>query len=125
TKWTGLEGFQRTRGILRTFALALRDAEQWDNSPLAGVNIFLGEPGSNALSEAARELTNVAAAEEYEGKRQEWNAILLGELEKTEQIQDDYPGIDHREMERIVFATFLHSQPVGQKALLRDLLLLV
>jgi predicted AAA+ superfamily ATPase len=30
TKWTNLEGFQRTRGILRTFALALRDAETWD-----------------------------------------------------------------------------------------------
>ena len=26
TKWTNLEGFQRTRGVLRTFALALRDA---------------------------------------------------------------------------------------------------
>ena len=25
TKWTQLEGFQRTRGVLRTFALALRD----------------------------------------------------------------------------------------------------
>jgi hypothetical protein len=27
TKWTQLEGFQHTRGVLRTFALALRDAE--------------------------------------------------------------------------------------------------
>ena len=35
-------------------------------SPLVGVNIFLGEPGSNRLSEASRELTNIAAAEEYE-----------------------------------------------------------
>jgi predicted AAA+ superfamily ATPase len=26
-KWTQLESFQRTRGILRTFALALRDAQ--------------------------------------------------------------------------------------------------
>ena len=26
TKWTQLDGFQRTRGILRTFAIALRDA---------------------------------------------------------------------------------------------------
>src|SRR5204863_9990210 len=31
-KWTQLESFQRTRGILRTFALALRDAEKWDKS---------------------------------------------------------------------------------------------
>ena len=26
-RWTQLDGFQRTRGILRTFAIALRDAE--------------------------------------------------------------------------------------------------
>ena len=42
TKWTNLEGFQRTRGVLRTFALALRDAEAWDHSPLIGANVFLG-----------------------------------------------------------------------------------
>ena len=32
TRWTQLDGFQRTRGILRTFAIALRDAERWDSS---------------------------------------------------------------------------------------------
>ena len=31
TKWTQLSSFQRTRGILRIFALALKDAETWDN----------------------------------------------------------------------------------------------
>ncbi len=41
-KWTQLEGFQRTRGVLRTFASALRDAERWgDVSPLAGPAVFL------------------------------------------------------------------------------------
>ena len=30
SKWTPLDRFQRTRGVLRTFALALRDAEKWD-----------------------------------------------------------------------------------------------
>ena len=30
SRWTQLDGFQRTRGILRTFAVALRDAEAWD-----------------------------------------------------------------------------------------------
>jgi hypothetical protein len=45
TKWTQLEGFQRTRGILRTFALGLRDAEHWDNCPLLATNLFLGAPG--------------------------------------------------------------------------------
>ena len=46
TKWTsGLPLFQRTRGILRTFAVALRDAESWDSSPIAGVSILLSRPG--------------------------------------------------------------------------------
>jgi predicted AAA+ superfamily ATPase len=44
TRWTQLDSFQRTRGILRTFALALRDAEQWDESPLVAANVFLPAP---------------------------------------------------------------------------------
>ena len=42
--------------MLRTFALALREAEKWDQSPLIGANVFLAAPGENGLSEAAREL---------------------------------------------------------------------
>ena len=144
TKWTNLEGFQRTRGVLRTFALALRDAEPWDTAPLIGVNVFLSAPlttddtdfadakeksvqsvQSVVLSEAARELTGIAATEEYEGKQQDWSAILLGELEKAQEIQQQYPGLAHREIEQAVFATFLHSQPVGQKARTHDLFLLL
>ncbi len=121
TKWTNLEGFQRTRGVLRTFALALRDAEPWDTAPLIGANVFLTAPGTAGLSEAARELTGIAATEEYEGRRQDWSAILSGELEKAREIQQQYPGLLHREMEQAVFATFLHSQPVGQKARTHDL----
>jgi hypothetical protein len=129
TKWTNLEGFQRTRGVLRTFALALRDAEPWDAAPIIGTNVFLSAPDlvsdGVGLSEAARELTGIAATEEYEGKQQDWSAILLGELEKAQDIQQQYPGLMHREIERAVMATFLHSQPVGHKALTRDLLLLL
>lgn len=125
TKWTNLEGFQRTRGVLRTFALALRDAEPWDTAPLIGANVFLTASGAAGLSEAARELTGIAATEEYEGKHQDWSAILLGELEKVQEIQQQYPGLAHREVEQAVFATFLHSQPVGQKARTRDLFLLL
>ena len=124
TKWTNLEGFQRTRGVLRTFALALRDAEQWDMAPLVGANVFLTTPGRAGLSEAARELTGIAETEEYEGKRQEWSAILLGELEKAQEIQQQ-EALFHREAERAVLATFLHSQPIGQKALTRELLVLL
>ena len=77
------------------------------------------------LSEAARELADVAGTEEYEGRKQEWTAILLGELEKARGIQRDFPSLQHREVEQAVFGTFLHSQPIGQKALTRDLLVLL
>ena len=36
SRWTQIASFQRTRGILRTLATALRDAESWDQSPLVG-----------------------------------------------------------------------------------------
>ena len=124
TKWTGLEGFQRTRGVLRTFAMALRDAERWDQSPLVAANVFLCIPAKAEISEAARELTSIATIEEYEGKRQEWTAILQGELEKAREIQRQFPGVDLREVEQAVLAVFLHSQPIGQKALTREVLLL-
>jgi len=125
TKWTNLEGFQRTRGILRTFALALRDAEKWDGCPLVGANVFLGEPGKTGVSEAARELTTVATTEEYEGKKQEWTGILEGELAKAQEIQAEIGALGFREVEQAVVATFLHSQPIGQKALTRELLVLL
>ncbi|MDR7551213.1 MAG: DUF499 domain-containing protein, partial [Armatimonadota bacterium] len=125
TKWTQLEGFQRTRGVLRTFAMALRDAEKWDASPLVGTNVLLNAPGQTGLSEAARELASIAATEEYEGKRQEWSAILEGELAKARDIQEDFPALKGREVEQAVMATFLHSQPIGQRALTRDLLVLL
>ncbi len=125
TKWTNLEGFQRTRGVLRTFALALRHAEKWDQGPLIGANVFLSAPDKTDISEAARELTNIAATEEYEGKKQEWSGILEGELAKARDIQREATGTKFREIEQAVFATFLHSQPIGQKALTRELLLLL
>ena len=125
TKWTNLEGFQRTRGVLRTFALALRDAEAWDTCPLIGVNVFLTAPDKAEISEAARELTTIAATEEYEGRRQEWSAILQGELQKAVEIQNELPAVARRELEQAVLATFLHSQPIGQKALTRELFLLI
>ena len=124
-KWTQLQGFQRTRGVLRTFALALRDAENWDAGPLVGPNVFLMAPGVEGVSEAARELTQIATVEEYEGKRQDWTAILAGELDKARAVQQDYAAVKYREVEQAVVATFLHSQPIGQRALLRELLVLI
>ena len=103
--------FQRTRGVLRTFALALRDAVKWDNSPLVGTNVFLTLPGASDISEGLRELTSVASSEEYEGKRQEWDKIVQGELEKAVDIQEESKALKNREIEQAVVATFLHSQP--------------
>ncbi len=125
SKWTNLEGFQRTRGVLRTLTLALRDAEKWDPCPIASANVFLTAPGRDGISESLRELTSVAASEEYEGRRQEWTGILEGELTKARNIQAESPGVKFRELEQAVIATFLHSQPIGQKALSDELMVLL
>lgn len=125
TKWTSMQRFQRTRGVLRTFALALRDAAKWDQSPLVGTNVFLSPPGQTDLSEALRELSSVATTEEYEGKREEWDKILQGELDKAAALQQETTALNHREVEQAVVATFLHSQPKGNKALARDLMVLL
>jgi hypothetical protein len=125
TKWTSMQRFQRTRGVLRTFALALRDASAWDQSPLVGINVFLSAPGQTDLSEALRELSSVATTEEYEGKREEWDKILQGELEKARMLQNETTALHHNEMEQAVIAAFLHSQPKGNRALTRDLMVLL
>ncbi|MBX5458190.1 MAG: ATP-binding protein [Thermogemmatispora sp.] len=124
-KWTDLQSFQGTRGTLRNFALALRDAARWDACPLVSVNAFLGPPNSAALSEVALELATTAENESYEGRRQAWSAILESELAKARQIQRDFPALRFREIEQAVFATFLHSQPVGRSANLHELLRLI
>ncbi len=125
TRWTQLEGFQRTRGILRTFAMALRDAEQWDTSPLAGANVLLNEPGRNDLAEAARELAVSASVDGGDGRHQEWGPILEGELAKARAIQSEATGLRHREMEQAVISVFLSSQPIGHKASTQELVVLL
>jgi len=68
-KWTQMHGFQRTRGVLRTFTLALREAEKWDESRLVGPAALLNAPGQEDPSEAMRELVTVADTEEHEGRK--------------------------------------------------------
>ena len=125
TRWTQLEGFQRTRGILRTFAIALRDAEKWDTCPLIGPNVFLKTPGESGLAEAANELAASASVESGEGRNQAWTPILEGELAKARDIQAEATGLNHREIEQAVISVFLSSQPIGHKALTRELMLLL
>ncbi|HNB67475.1 MAG TPA: hypothetical protein PLR94_07240 [Accumulibacter sp.] len=125
-KWTMLEGFQRTRGVLRTFALALREAEKWgDPSPMIGPAVLLCAPAERALTDATRELATIARIEQYDGRRQDWQAILEGELTKARQIQEEGFGLGLREIEQAVVATFLHSQPIGQRAQTRELLIML
>jgi len=121
TKWTQLKDFQRTRGVLRIFAIALRDAEAWDESPLVGTNVLLPKPGQVPIAEACRELAGVAAQEKDEGAGHNWTAILEGELAKAREAQEQQPGLRHRELEQAVLATFVHSLPLGQKAALGEL----
>jgi hypothetical protein len=125
SKWTQLARFQRTRGVLRTFALALREAEKWDTSPLVGPAVFLATPGKEGLSEALREMVVAADTEDWEGKKQAWTGILDGEFSRARQIQKESVGLKYREVEQAVLATFLHSQPIGQSAKTRDLVVLL
>ncbi|MBN2055102.1 ATP-binding protein [bacterium] len=124
-KWTQLDHFQRTRGILRTFALALREAEHWDTSPLVGPCVFLTDPSREGLSEAMRELVTVADTENTEGKKQLWTAVIEGETAKAREIQHESVGLQYREIEQAVIAVFLHSQPVGQLTRTRDVVTLI
>ncbi len=112
-KWTQLSKFQRTRGVLRMFATALKASDGKDPSPFVGPSALLGTDGE--LSEAIREL--IEACEEGN----QWTPILSGELERARDIQKNYPRLKCREIEGAVLSTFLHSQPPGQKADLTDL----
>ena len=125
-RWTQVYGFQRTRGILRTFAIALRDACHWDTSPLIGPNVFLSQEGQGDLSEAAAELASVASAQEdATGTHQQWQPILEGELAKARVVQSQDTKLRHRELEQTVMSVFLSSLPIGQKAQTRELNVLI
>jgi hypothetical protein len=121
SNWTALPRFQRTRGVLRLFAIALRDAAKWDTSPLVGANVFLRKKGEPGLSDSLRELANIANAQATDGQAISWEGILDRELGFAFDIQRDLSAIEHREIEQAVVTTFLHSQPIGHKASLREL----
>lgn len=121
SNWTGLRQFQRTRGVLRLFAIALRDAAKWDTSPLVGTNVLLRKKGEPGLSDSLRELAVIANAQATDGQSISWEGILDRELTFAFDIQRELSAIEHREIEQAVVTIFLHSQPIGQKASLREL----
>jgi len=69
SRWTQLAGFQRTRGILRTLATALRDAESWDECPVIGPAALLTAPGKDGASDAVADLASISTSEKSEGSR--------------------------------------------------------
>lgn len=125
SKWTSIDRFQKTRGVLRTFALALREAANWDESPLIGPAVFLSAPKRAGLSEAARELVAIADTIVTDGQAQRWTGILESELDRAQQVQTESVGLKLREIEQAAIAVFLHSQPTGRSAKTRDLMLLI
>ncbi len=124
-KWSGMPGFQRTRGILRTFALALRDSAGSDPSPLIGPSVFLPKGNETKIPEGLRELAEVARKETYEGAQSNWPFILDTELAKAREIEQDFAGLKGREIQQAVIAAFVHSQPIGKTADLSELFVLI
>ena len=116
-KWTQLDKFQGTRGMFRTFALLLRDAFGKDPAAFVGPNALLST--DTELSDTLQELTKACD----EGAN--WTPILRGELDRARIVQKQLPLLKSREIEAAVLASFLHSQPIGQKAELADLHLLL
>ena len=116
SRWTQLTGFQRTRGILRTLATALRDAEGWDECPVIGPSALLAAPGVDGLSDAVADLAGISTSERTEGSRTDWRTLLEQELRIARRVQREVPALGQREVEQAVVAVFLHSQPIGHKA---------
>jgi hypothetical protein len=124
-KWTELDQFQRTRGVLRTFAMALRDAEPWDETPLIGPQIFLPAPGQDGLSEALQKLAEDAMGSDRV-KNPQWPANLKTELPRVVEVQKaEAAQLTGREIEAACIASFIYSQPIGEQAELSDLRWLV
>ncbi|MCI0539271.1 MAG: DUF499 domain-containing protein [Verrucomicrobiales bacterium] len=120
-KWTELHQFQRTRGVLQTFASALREAEKWDTSPLIGPQVFLGQPESTDLSPALQKLAEVAKDSQAE-KNPQWPNNLKTELPRVMEAQKAHAGtLTGRELEAACVAAFIYSQPIGEQAEAADL----
>ncbi|MBN2562788.1 MAG: DUF499 domain-containing protein [Phycisphaerae bacterium] len=121
-KWVDLHQFQRTRGVLQTFAMALRDAEPWDESPLVGAQVFLAAPNKDGLSEALLKLAEAAKNSVPGADSPPWPENLKTEIPRAYGAQKaDAPTLLGREIEAACVAAFIYSQPIGSQAELSEI----
>jgi len=124
-KWTQLDRFQRTRGVLRTFALALREAEKWDESPLIRVPAVFCFPLPKLKGLLSTPRTcSVADTEEYSREKtsmDRWCSILNFALHKKSNATHWLKNakLSKRSCNISPFTT------IDQKAKTRDLYLLI
>jgi hypothetical protein len=120
-KWADLRQFQRTRGILQTFALALREAEAWDEAPLISVQVFLARPeASDPLSPALEKLAGDAMSSVDDANKPNWPGNLRTELPRA-LVAQKTTTVAGREIEAACAGAFIFSQPVGEQAELGEL----
>ncbi|MGD0265018.1 MAG: DUF499 domain-containing protein [Candidatus Methylomirabilota bacterium] len=120
-KWADLRQFQRTRGILQTFSMALREAEGWDESPLVSTQVFLARPdASDDISPALAKLANDAMNSVEETSKPNWPGNLRTEMPRA-LIAQKNTTLAGREIEAACSAGFIFSQPVGEQAELGEL----
>jgi hypothetical protein len=120
-KWTELRQFQRTRGILQTFSMALREAENWDESPLISTQIFLPGPGaSDEISPALEKLANDAMNSVDQVNKPNWPGNLRTEMPRA-RIAQKNTTLTGREIEAACAGAFVFSQPIGEQAELSEL----
>ena len=119
-KWAGLQQFQRTRGILQTFSLALREAEGWDESPLISTQTFLARlDASDDISPALAKLANDAMNSVDEPNKPNWPGNLRTEMPRALMAQKA-TTLSGREIEAACAAAFIFSQPIGEQAELSE-----
>jgi hypothetical protein len=121
-KWAGLPQFQRTRGILQTFSLALREAEAWDESPLVSAQVFLARPSaSDEISPALEKLANDAMNSVEQTNKPNWPGNLRTEMPRARIAQTNASTLIGREIEAACAGAFIYSQPIGEQAELGEL----
>jgi hypothetical protein len=125
-KWSDLRQFQRTRGVLQTFASALREAEAWDESPLISTQVLLGNPtATDPLSLSLQKLAGIAMDSVDDANKPPWPNNLRSELPRARNAQERASTLTCREIEAACAGSFLYSQPAGEQAELGDLRWLV